>query len=114
MGKAKNPSQAVIDEAIIMAMPVTKKLIAAEQEIEGLKADVKYAEAAADRLADAVNQLSKSLEDMRKQRDRAVDEAERERFRARSAENNLSRAMGWVDAKMDKPPLLGDAGEWPF
>jgi uncharacterized protein YoxC len=109
MAKAKGP--ALYAEILEQAQRERDEAL---QQSKGLRDDVQMAERQADALAAAVNKLSAQLEDMRKQRDRAVDEAERERFRARSAENNLSRAMGWVDAKMDKPPLLADAGEWPF
>jgi predicted nucleic acid-binding Zn-ribbon protein len=95
-------------------LELTQERDAARIEAEGLRQDKQYAEKAYDNLNAAVVELRKQLEDMRKQRDRAVEEAERERSRARAAQSNLSRAMGWIDAKMDKPPFIDDTGEWPF
>lgn len=57
-------------------------------------------------LSAAVADLRKQLEDMRRQRDRAVDQAEQDRARCERARENLARAMGWVDAKMDQAPML--------
>lgn len=67
-----------------------------------------------DTLANAVIELRKSLEDMRRQRDRAEAREENEREKRIVAMKNLYRVMGWVDARLDKPPLLEDLGEIPF
>jgi chromosome segregation ATPase len=56
----------------------------------------------------AVGELRKSLEDMRRQRDHAMQCEDNERMRARIAETNLARAMGWADSKMDRPPEMMD------
>jgi len=50
--------------------------------------------------------LRASLEDMRKQRDRAVDNAEGAEMRLRDKQIELARCLGWIDCKMDKPPQL--------
>lgn len=93
---------------------LTRERDHAQAQAEGLRSDLTSVERTAGALSEAVKSLRVQLEDMRKQRDRAVDEAENERLRARTAERNLDRAMGWVDAKMDRPPELDTFTGRPF
>jgi outer membrane protein TolC len=95
-----------------------------DQALEGRKASLAQAQDYLDRLESAgrritildtaVTELRKSLEDMRRQRDMAQAREENEREKRIVAQKNLYRVMGWVDARLDKPPLLEDFGEVPF
>lgn len=48
----------------------------------------------------------KTIDDLRRQRDNAQKEASNLLSEFRAMERDLSRAMGWIDAKMDGPPAI--------
>lgn len=98
----KKGEETWMDKAIRLSV----KLAETEDALKESREETKMAEAAYNKLADAVSGLRAQLEDMRKQRDRAVDQAERAEVRLRDKQIELSRAMGWIDCKMDKPPLF--------
>ena len=107
MRKAKAPRRipAVIREQI---EGMSRERLAACAEAETLREKLMVAERQIDLMSVAGGELRKQIEDMRRQRDQAMIGEENERMRARIAETNLARAMGWADAKMDRPPEMMD------
>lgn len=105
MGKAKAPRRipAAVREQIEV---IARERDQARAEAEGLREDLRASERYADSLATAGNEMRKIIEDMRKQRDRADERADLADRRCTDARANLYRAMGWIDAKMDKPPEI--------
>jgi DNA repair exonuclease SbcCD ATPase subunit len=122
MRKAKNNDPGGVKFTLCQKIKKLEEQLA--QALEGRRQALAQAEDYLERLAKAAShinnmegalaELRKSLDDMRRQRDRAQGEEERERERRTIAHKNFYRAMGWIDAKMDKPPLLEDFGEIPF
>jgi chromosome segregation ATPase len=58
--------------------------------------------------------LRSQLEDMRKQRDMAFGNADGAEMRLRDKQIDLARCLGWIDAKMDRPPHVDTITEIPF
>jgi chromosome segregation ATPase len=77
-----------------------------EKALHESRRETMAAEDAYNKLADAISGLRSQLEDMRKVRDRAVDNAEGAEMRLRDKQMELSRCLGWIDARMDRPPQL--------
>lgn len=76
-------------------------------EILSLRHDVAAAEKAHDTLAGAVNDTRKNMEDLRRQRDLSQSREKEMQALLRYAEADLQRALGWIDAKMEKEPQMG-------
>jgi septal ring factor EnvC (AmiA/AmiB activator) len=96
------------------AIRISVKLAEAEDALNESRQETKMAEDAYNKLADAISGLRAQLEDMRKQRDRAVNSAENAESRQIEVQRNLDRCLGWIDAKEGKPPLLEMRPELPF
>jgi len=56
---------------------------------------------------EAVSELRKQLDDMRRQRNEAVDDAQDARRELHCTRLKLERALGWVDCKSGSLPDLG-------
>ena len=110
--KAKSRAVIVLEEKLAareeLVHDLTRKLTVAENEIKGLRDDVSSAERAYTVMCNAVSDLRKSMDDMRGQRDEAQQDAKEWSGAFRGAEKDLARALGWIDAKMDKGPRLSD------
>lgn len=90
------------------------KLIKANAEVIEVRNELAHARKYCNDMAEAVVELRKALEDTRRQRNEARNEAEGYRSRCHAAELGMSRAMGWVDAKRDVPPHIESPLEIPF
>lgn len=102
MAKHKKGEETWENKAIRLSIKCTEL----EQALEESRGDTKRAEEWGEHLAAAVNQLKIELADMRKHRDRAVEQAGEAKMALRDKRIELARAMGWIDCKMDKPPQL--------
>jgi chromosome segregation ATPase len=83
-------------------------------ERDGLAGDLRSLEKHYEQTMENAKSLRLQLEDMRKQRDRAVNSAENAESRQIEVQRNLDRCLGWIDAKEGKPPLLEVRPELPF
>jgi chromosome segregation ATPase len=106
----KKGEESWMDRAIRLSV----KLAETEDALKESRQETKMAEDAYNKLADAISGLRSQLEDMRKVRDRAVDNAEGAEMRLRDKQMELARCLGWIDAKMDKSPQIDDFGRIPF
>jgi septal ring factor EnvC (AmiA/AmiB activator) len=93
---------------------VAMKCAELEKALHESRRETMAAEDAYSKLADAISGLRSQLDDMRKVRDRAVDNAEGAEMRLRDKQMELARCLGWIDAKMDKSPQIDDFGRIPF
>ncbi len=110
MGKQR-PITSIVDQRVAELLCERDAL---HNEVVALRQDVAAAEKAHDNLAAAANELRIQLEDMRKQRDMAQCRAEDAQEQERIADGNMKRLLGWVDAKMGKPPALECSSRIPF
>lgn len=79
---------------------------AARKHAAEIKQDVIQAEKYAESLAETVQDQRKTIDDLRRQRDNAQKEATALLSEFSAKERDLYRAIGWIDAKMDKAPGL--------
>jgi hypothetical protein len=100
----------VIQEQLAkLAQERVEALDAGQKAIDGWTAEQeKYRnlQKAHDGVLAAMADLRKQVDDLRRQRDVALEDTNMARGRLEISIINHARAMGWIDAKMDRPPEI--------
>lgn len=102
------------DEALDKLAEANNEILVLRDRVTEFKAGALMLQETNETLRETLKTLRTQLDDVRRDRDRAREQASENEGRRRGTEIDLSRALGWIDAKRDIPPSLDQRLEIPF